>query len=320
MLVDPRYLTWCRGLGPEAEALQKPEDAAQRLTTGSYLVVSHGPKFRIDPAEKFFCMGSCFAINVSRALIKQGVDVLSWNFDHPRGMALLSQFNTYSMLNEVEEALLGKVSSGPEAGLVELSEGRWWDPQLHHGEISSREDALALRKHVNAYFARLANADTCIITLGLTEMFWDTVTDLPLNGGPVDWKHALRTKRFEFRNPGFSVISQNVNRLCEMVRNVTGGRAKIILTVSPVPLQRTFAEKDIIVASNYSKACLRTAAEEAARAYDFVDYFPAYEMVTYSPREIVWERDQRHVTNAMVDHVISTFRAAYMDVPSGGAS
>lgn len=315
MPVDPRYFTWCRGLGEEAKALQKPEDAVERLTTGSYLVISHAPKFSIDPQDRFFCMGSCFAINVSRALIRQGVEVLSWNFEHPRGMALLSQFNTYSMLNEVEEALLGKTT--PDSGLVEITEGRWWDPQLYHGEIGTKENGIVIRKQVNDYFARIARADICIVTLGLTEMFRDTITGLPLNGGPADWKYALRTKRFKFENPDYPEILSNVERLCQMIHSVTDGRAKVILTVSPVPLQRTFAEKDIIVASHYSKACLRTAAEGVSRKLDFVDYFPSYEMVTFSPREIAWEHDQRHVTNSMVDHVISTFRGAYMGQPGG---
>lgn len=311
MSVDPRYFTWCRGLGEGAKALQKPEDAVERLTTSQFLKIEHAPKFRIDPSDKFFCMGSCFAINVSRALVKRGADVLSWEFEHPRGMTLLSQFNTFSMLSAAEQALMGKTHQ--DGGLVELSEGRWWDPQLQNSEISDRETALALRRKVNAYFARIAEADICVVTLGLTEMFWDMVTNLPLNSGPVDWKHALRTKRFEFRNPPFQTILTNVIRLCAILRQASAKKPRIILTVSPVPLQRTFSEKDIIVANNYSKACLRTAAEEVARTLDYVDYYPSYEMVTYSPREIAWEPDQRHVTNDMVDHVIATFTKAYMD-------
>lgn len=309
--VDPHYLTWCRGLGEAARASLQPNDAAARLTTGEFLKISHPTKFDIADNAAFFCIGSCFAINVSRALVTQGVNVLSWGFDHPRGIPLLSKFNTYSMLTEIEVALLGRQL--PDRGLVEMSEGQFWDPQLHHGEIGSLEAVEHVRLRVNDYFRRLADADVCVITLGLTEMFWDVVTDIPLNGGPVDWKHAKRTGRFEFRNPGFEEVSRNVNRLCEIIHEVTKGRAKVLLTVSPVPLQRTFAEKDIIVANNYSKATLRSAAEEAVRKFEYVDYFPAYEMVTLSPRSISWEHDQQHVKQELVDHVIRTFRQCYMD-------
>ena len=46
--------------------------------------------------------------------------------------------------------------------------------------------------------------------------------------------------------------------------------------------------------------------------YDFVDYFPSYEIVTNSPLAKAWRHDIRHVQNAMVEFVISTFISKYI--------
>ena len=46
----------------------KPEKMAkERLTTGDYVAVEHKSKFKLDPSEPIFTMGSCFAREVETA-------------------------------------------------------------------------------------------------------------------------------------------------------------------------------------------------------------------------------------------------------------
>ena len=86
--------------------------------------------------------------------------------------------------------------------------------------------------------------------------------------------------------------------------------AWIMLTVSPVPLARTFREEDVIVANMYSKSLLRVAAELECQNSESVEYFPSYESVMLSNREQTWQNDQIHVeseaihkiTNRMIEH------------------
>ncbi|SMO67881.1 GSCFA domain-containing protein [Paracoccus laeviglucosivorans] len=57
------------------------------------------------------------------------------------------------------------------------------------------------------------------------------------------------------------------------------GVRKILLTVSPVPLGATFEARDCVISNSYSKATLRVVADMLTRDFDFVDYFPSYEIV-----------------------------------------
>ena len=57
---------------------------------------------------------------------------------------------------------------------------------------------------------------------------------------------------------------------------------------------------------------LRAAAQELRDKYDYVDYFPSYEMVMNSPRELAWGDDQLHVRAPMVEHVVGHFMKSYV--------
>jgi tetratricopeptide (TPR) repeat protein len=86
---------------------------------------------------------------------------------------------------------------------------------------------------------------------------------------------------------------------------------KLLLTVSPVPLNATFRPIDVMAANAYSKAVQRAAAESFVLAHDNVDYFPSYEMVIMSDRRLAFEKDNRHVQGPMVDRVVDRFLHAY---------
>jgi hypothetical protein len=84
-------------------------------------------------------------------------------------------------------------------------------------------------------------------------------------------------------------------------------QARIILTVSPVPLVATATDRHVVAATTYSKAVLRVAAEHATRHRDVV-YFPAYEIVTSSAASNdVFEPDRRTVSKKAVDTVMDAF-------------
>lgn len=87
--------------------------------------------------------------------------------------------------------------------------------------------------------------------------------------------------------------------------------ARIVLTVSPVPLSRTFTGQDVAVANCYSKSVLRAAAEAVVQQYDFVDYFPSYESVTLSDPRLAWDLDRVHVTGEVVKANIERLVALY---------
>jgi len=88
---------------------------------------------------------------------------------------------------------------------------------------------------------------------------------------------------------------------------------KLIQSESPVPIMATgrAANCHVVTANVQSKAVLRTAVEEVAKANRDVYYFPSYEMVT-SCIESPWDTDQRHVAPAAVSRVMALFDAMYV--------
>ncbi len=82
----------------------------------------------------------------------------------------------------------------------------------------------------------------------------------------------------------------------------------MILTVSPVPLVATAAGQHALVATTYSKAVLRVAADQVARTCSDVAYFPSFEIITGNyNRGAYFAEDCRSVTEEGVSHVMRVF-------------
>lgn len=86
---------------------------------------------------------------------------------------------------------------------------------------------------------------------------------------------------------------------------------QVVLSVSPVPLEATFAPTDVATANVESKAILRAVAGQICREYPAnVTYFPAYEMATVLPGP-VFKEDGRHVLPEFADKVTSAFMGIF---------
>ncbi|MFW8637116.1 GSCFA domain-containing protein [Cribrihabitans pelagius] len=313
--------TWARGLDKKFKTEgHAPHDAATRLTTGDYIKLGHTPKFKLSPDMAFYMIGSCFAREIEKAFQRENKQVLSQIGELPAACdeqlngdnsSIMTKFTTHSMLVELEQCLNDKELPGK--GLIEATPGQYFNPQLHRLRTLGHSDALAVSEIVRKCVKRIQDADVVFLTLGLTEVWWDTELDIPMNVAPIHWKFARETNRFRFVSTDFAENLKSVRKLIELIREKSRKDVKIILTVSPVPLNRTFTDQDIIVANSYSKSTLRTVAHEVQAQYDFVDYFPSYELVTNSPQDKAWRHDIRHVQSDMVRAVISTFIETYMD-------
>jgi hypothetical protein len=89
-------------------------------------------------------------------------------------------------------------------------------------------------------------------------------------------------------------------------------KAKIILTVSPVPLIATAENKHVLVSTTLSKSILRVAAENISNNSTIVDYFPSYEIITGNfNRGAYFGNDLRSITEEGVSHVMRLFLKHY---------
>ncbi len=274
------------------------------------------PKFRLRDDDVFFCIGSCFARSIEEQLMYRDLKVTSNNLSRRRGewhgrpSGLANKFTTPSILNELRWAF-GEAEFPPDSLMPDAN--GWRDLQLAPGSaLVTRERALERRTDLTAYFQRIRDASVLVITLGLVEAWYDRVNELFLNGAPTMWATRREPGRFALTVTNYTDNMAHLDEIVALLGRHGRADLRIVVTVSPVPMSETFTGSDVIAANLYSKSCLRAAAEDIARRYDHVQYFPSYDAVVTSPRRSAYSSiDEIHVledaVRAVTTHFLSTF-------------
>lgn len=281
-----------------------------------------GCDLRISRETRLTSMGSCFAREIKHVLVREGYTYLAEEVDHPAskhaGAAWERLYNTFSMRQIFEYTF--------EEWSPEL---RWWHAPVS-GKVQDPFRRIVLYDDLpsaEADFANhracsrrvLANADLVILTLGLTEIWEDTVDGsvICLPSGPYV-NEGGDMSRYRFRVSRYNENLDNLERIhAIMARH--NPECRLLVTVSPVHLWATFRpDAEVISASCNSKSTLRAVADEFAASHPNVYYFPAYEMATiYRPmigQSIFTEgRENFHVNKDTVEFIMESFFAWYTD-------
>ena len=284
------------------------------------------PSFTLGGDAAVFTIGSCFARNIEIALRDRGLRVPTLDLQVPQSelmvgsglrTGILNKYTPFSMLNEIEQ--LDRDDDGG-CYLIEVGEDAWWDGQLHSHETVTRERGLQRRRRIRRlYEESIAESAMVIVTLGLVEAWWDEAAQVYLNDTVP--RHIIQ------RHPGrffFEVLAPDkaIDAVMALVQllHARNPAQRMLLTVSPVPLHRSFTGRDVLSANNYSKSVLRVAAEIAARSFDHVDYFPSFETVTLSDRAVAWGEDLAHVTPELIELNVARMIEAYIPTAAGRAA
>ena len=291
------------------------EEASKRLRDGPVPILMH-PTFLIDRSSRFFCIGSCFARNIEEHLLYRGIPVLSKRLRSPnevrdaRPNRAVNKFTTHSMLQELR--WLRDPPADPAELLVQHESG-WLDMQLAPGvPPTTLEHALDRRAYLSGdYFARITKADIVVLTLGLNEVWRDVAHDVWWNAPPRFQSVRRQPGRCELHITDVADNVSALNEFHEILSAINPG-ARIIVTVSPVPMGATFSGTDILVANARSKCTLRAAAETFCRSHENVGYFPSFEMVTLANHDKTYAPDHLHVLDGAVRRIVGTFINGYI--------
>lgn len=282
-----------------------------------FIFPAHEPSFSISKDQSVFTIGSCFARNVEEALLAQGISVPTAHFEAPQDEApgranrVLNQYNPGTMQQCIEamdrpvddRSLYAQNTSPPGGDVV--------DGLLATGtrRVSQARAMERRQQIVDLYKSGLEQSEIVVVTLGLVEAWYDLESELYLNEAPPPkWINA-HPKRFEFRQLG---VEESRRMIFDMIeRLLAGGRRKMVMTVSPVPIQTTFAGGDAVVRNSYSKSVLRIVAELAAQEFADVDYFPSYEIITTTGLT-AFGRDNVHVRPVVVERVVNHMVSLYV--------
>jgi hypothetical protein len=145
----------------------------------------------------------------------------------------------------------------------------------------------------------IRDAEVHVITLGLIETWRVKATGRflcrpPATGG---------AEKAEFHLSNYEENAENLRRIFSLIF-AQNDKAHVVLTVSPVPLEATATDNDVVVVNLESKSLLRAVAGQGSREFDNVHYFPSYEFAMYYN---IFMEDRRHVKREAVARIINVF-------------
>jgi hypothetical protein len=288
-------------------------------------------RFMIGKDEKVATAGSCFAQHISNRLAKIG-----FNYFVPEDGAQLvddqrkrlnygvfsarfgNLYTTRQLLQLFQECFDGRTAA---EATWQTADGRWVDalrPQITPGGYPTEAEVRSARAiHLTAVRRMFTECDIFVFTLGLTESWRSRADGTVYPVAPGVAGGSFDPARHEFVNFNVMEVMADLDEFLQRLKAINS-QVKVVLTVSPVPLIATYEPRNVLVSTTYSKSVLRVAAEMAYRQYDWVEYFPSYEIITGNyNNSAYYEADYRGINTIGVDHAMRCFLTHYTD---GGLS
>jgi hypothetical protein len=296
-------VAWWREEGPRWGNLVR--DGKLRRTPDAPTMYAQGPEALLEgwlPAEpligpetRVIAFGSCFAARFAQWLAEHGYNL---GFDSSSDQSIVrSPLETPSVVAQQFRWAFGELDSDLAF---------WMRPD--------RQRVEATEEHRLALHETLVQADVIIVTLGLSELWVDTVSGEPI------WRVPPRElqDRYAFK---VASLAETLGALetIHRIRLAHMPDLKIIYTVSPQRLTATFRGISAIVANTVSKAILRAAVDEFLRAYPeelnaHYFYFPGYEIANELFRDSLFE-DNMHIRDRVAAAVLDVFARSYTTEP-----
>nr|WP_321524347.1 GSCFA domain-containing protein [uncultured Cohaesibacter sp.] len=275
----------------------------------------------ISPTTRVATAGSCFAQHVARAMINDGLNYyvtemppsdMKEDKAQSLGYGLFSARygNIYTAKQLLQLVLRSYGKFDPLESFWKTDSG-YIDPfRPNIGEVFEDPKSVCedRKRHFEKVREMFETLDVFVFTLGLTECWFDKRDGavFPVSPGAVT-RHA-DARNFGFCNQSYNSIKSDIIAFLKEL-SIINPKAKVIFTVSPVPLIATYSNKDVLTATTYSKSVLRSVSGEIADVFNNVQYFPSYEIITGNfNKGTYYENDLRSVHQDGVAHVMEVFR------------
>ena len=262
------------------------------------IVIPYPPR-RVHHRDAILLMGSCFTENIGKSLNELKFDT-TYN---PTGIL----FDPHSVCRHLDDFV--KQRNYTSGDLVRHHDVyHSWN---HHGKFSNT-DADKVTASINASVKvgsdALRRARWCVLTLGSSFAY-----RLEEKNERVANCHKIPQTAFVKE-----MMTSDETFVClqKAMREARGINPKLefILTVSPVRHSR-----DGLVENNRSKARLLEAVHRLVEAHDFVNYFPAYELVIDVLRDYrFYDVDLVHPNYAATQFVFEKFCETWLDAETNG--
>lgn len=274
-------------------------------------------------SDRIATSGSCFAQHIGNNLARRGANFMDLEPPPPGLLPSLAEERRFGY--RVYSCRYGNVYTVRQLlQLFDEAFGRRrpvevvWSKGARHFDAlrpgvdpvghASADTVLALRqRHLAAVREMFTTLDVFVFTLGLTEAWVSSEdgTAYPTAPGTLCGEYA--PARHAFHNFRYPDILDDLAAFWAGLRQVNPG-ARMLLTVSPVPLTATASGEHVLAASTYSKSVLRAVAGDLARQHADIHYFPSYEIIASHPsRGMFYDPNLRTVNPFGVQFVMSHF-------------
>jgi hypothetical protein len=303
----------------ENDSINKWSTFTKQIQKNDPFFLIHSNKFNLTKNSKVFTIGSCFARNIEEVLENDFqfpiTEYLGNKFEYQarRTRGILNKFTPGSIFHELDW-LSSILNNGNFEEITkdyfcfELNDELCIDLGLQNFVPVTFNRFYERRKEILNIYSQIKDSESIIITFGLIEEW--RYKDKPI-------QHAFNRKEMIKKGKNelsFSILTNDdtekiINQIVNKIFSINK-KIKIILTVSPVPLDTTFSNKHIIVANSLSKSTLRSSLNLIINKKN-IDYFPSYEMINcYGPN--AFEADLRHVKNEVVNNIFLLFKKIYL--------
>jgi hypothetical protein len=245
---------------------------------------SGGPRGIMSRRDRTVTIGSCFALNLAYALQREGMDAGSFAFAEDVN-------NTYANRTFFEKVLAFN-ESGRDEEFIGLS--------------------------ISDCCRQISEAKVLIFTSGTSVGFFDAEKRPIIPKSQSSTVNALFLKQSRARK---ITVSENVENLRFIVTaaRIINPAIKVVLTVSPVPLGRSFEVDSALIGDCISKSTLRIAVDEVLDdEIPNVFYWPSFEIAKWVlphyggtlPGDMFFgaeDEASNHPAKAMVEMIVAAF-------------
>lgn len=256
-------------------------------------IISAPQSYQIEHKDTIFCVGSCFAENISKKLSEHCFEVVV----NPLGVI----YNPISIYDTIERVIENRQITVDDLK-KDLNSNLYYSFDTHtlFNSESCQQTAYSINKKIEEANSHFIKSNVVIITLG-TSFIYRLKESQKVVANCQKQPASLFDREF-------LSLSETTLVLKKLLSKVEFKNKHIILTVSPI--RHT---KDGHESNSFSKASLLCSVHEICNTFKNVSYFPSYEIMIDDLRDYrFYAQDMIHPTETAIEYIWQHFLTRYV--------